>query len=77
MVVEAAVMDGIPQEEQHENNGVRMEPWETSEFKGKKEKYEASEGYWEWVVEGGRSRTKKESWNDSDLPDYTLILISA
>lgn len=47
LVVEAAVMDGIPQEEQHENNGVRMEPWETSVFKGKKEKYEASEGYWE------------------------------
>ena len=38
LVIEATVMDGIPQEEQYENNRVKKEPWERSIFKGKEEK---------------------------------------
>ena len=38
LVIETTVMDGIPQEEQYENNGVKKEPWERSEFKAKEDK---------------------------------------
>lgn len=70
-VIEATVMDGMFQEEQHENNGMELEHQETSRFMERERNKKLVKDTGNEQQEGKR-KNKKKNFETSQISQATL-----